>query len=51
MGYEYDMMAEICKRINCTPIYEYISWDAMITSVSEGQFDMGMTGITHPGRA
>jgi polar amino acid transport system substrate-binding protein len=46
MGYEYDMMAEICKRINCTPTYEYISWDAMITSVSEGQFDIGMTGIT-----
>jgi ABC-type amino acid transport substrate-binding protein len=46
MGYEYDMVAEICQRINCTPVYEYISWDAMISSVSEGQFDMGMTGIT-----
>jgi polar amino acid transport system substrate-binding protein len=46
MGFEYDMMAEICQRINCTPVYEYISWDAMIVSVSEGQFDLGMTGIT-----
>lgn len=46
MGFEYDLMEEICKRINCTPVYEYISWDAMITSVAEGQFDMGMTGIS-----
>jgi polar amino acid transport system substrate-binding protein len=46
MGYEYDMLAEICARINCTPKYEYVSWAAMIQSVSEGQFDMGMTGIT-----
>jgi polar amino acid transport system substrate-binding protein len=46
MGYEYDMVAEICARINCTPVYEYISWDAMITSVGEGQFDLGMTGIS-----
>ncbi len=46
MGYEYDMVAEICARLNCTPVYEYISWDAMITSVGEGQFDLGMTGIS-----
>jgi len=46
MGYEYDLIEEICWRINCTPVYEYVSWDVMITSVSEGQFDMGMTGIS-----
>jgi ABC-type amino acid transport substrate-binding protein len=46
MGYEYDMVAELCGRINCVPKYEYISWDAMIPAVSESQFDMGMTGIS-----
>jgi len=46
MGFEYDMVEELCARINCTPVYEYISWDAMISAVSEGQFDMGMTGIS-----
>jgi polar amino acid transport system substrate-binding protein len=39
-------MAEIAKRLNITVKYETISWDAMIPAVSEGQFDMGMTGIT-----
>jgi polar amino acid transport system substrate-binding protein len=46
MGWEYDAMAEIAKRLNLKVGYENISWDAMIPAVSEGQFDMGMTGIT-----
>lgn len=46
IGWEYDAMAEIAKRLNLTVTYENISWDAMIPAVSEGQFDMGMTGIT-----
>ena len=46
VGWEYDAMAEIAKRINITVKYENTSWDAMIPSVSEGQYDLGMTGIT-----
>jgi polar amino acid transport system substrate-binding protein len=46
MGYEYDMVAELCARINCTPVYHNVSWEAMIQSVGEGQYDMGMTGIS-----
>ena len=46
VGWEYDAMAEIAARVNATVVYENISWDAMIPAVSEGQFDMGMTGIT-----
>jgi polar amino acid transport system substrate-binding protein len=46
VGWEYDAMAEIAKRLNITVTYENISWDAMIPAVSEGQFDLGMTGIT-----
>jgi polar amino acid transport system substrate-binding protein len=46
VGWEYDAMAEIAKRLNIAVTYENISWDAMIPAVSEGQFDLGMTGIT-----
>ncbi len=46
IGWEYDAMAEIAERINVKITYENISWDAMIPAVSEGQFDIGMTGIT-----
>jgi len=46
IGWEYDAMAEIATRLNATIEYENISWDAMIPAVSEGQYDLGMTGIT-----
>lgn len=46
VGWEYDAVAEIAKRLNMVVKYENSSWDAMIPAVSEGQFDMGMTGIT-----
>ena len=46
VGWEYDAMAEIARRLNISVSYENISWDAMIAAVSEGQFDLGMTGIT-----
>ncbi len=46
VGWEYDAMAEIAERLNIEVVYENISWDAMIAAVSEGQYDLGMTGIT-----
>ena len=46
IGWEYDALQIIAERINITPVIENISWDAMIAAVSEGQYDMGMTGIT-----
>ena len=46
VGWEYDAVADIAKRLNLVVKYENTSWDAMIPAVSEGQFDMGMTGIT-----
>lgn len=46
IGWEYDAMNEIAKRLNFTAEYQNTSWDAMIQSVSDGQYQIGMTGIT-----
>jgi polar amino acid transport system substrate-binding protein len=46
MGWEYDAMREICARLNCEVNFNTTSWDAMIPAVKEGQFDIGMDGIT-----
>jgi polar amino acid transport system substrate-binding protein len=46
IGWEYDAVAEIAKRLNMTVEYQNTSWDAMIQSVSDNQYHMGMTGIT-----
>ncbi|EDQ35104.1 ABC-type amino acid transport/signal transduction system, periplasmic component/domain protein [Hoeflea phototrophica DFL-43] len=46
IGWEYDAMNEIAKRLNFTVEYQNTSWDAMIQAVSDGQYQIGMTGIT-----
>jgi len=46
IGWEYDAMRDLAGRLNFTLVIQNSSWDAMIPSVSEGQFDIGMTGIT-----
>jgi polar amino acid transport system substrate-binding protein len=46
IGWEYDAIAELSKRLNFKVEIQNTSWDAMIQSVSDKQYDMGMTGIT-----
>ena len=46
IGWEYDAMNEIAKRLNFTVEYQNTSWDAMIQAVSDGQYEIGMTGIS-----
>ena len=46
VGWEYDAVNEICRRLNCVVDWQVTSWDAMIQAVAAGQFDVGMDGIT-----
>lgn len=46
IGWEYDAMNEIAKRLNFNLEIQNTSWDAMIQAVSDGQYHVGMTGIT-----
>jgi polar amino acid transport system substrate-binding protein len=46
VGWEYDAVNEICRRLNCVVDWQVTSWDTMIAAVQEGQFDVGMDGIT-----
>ena len=46
IGWEYDAFNEIAKRLNAKVDWKLSSWDTMIQSVREGQFDVGMDGIT-----
>jgi polar amino acid transport system substrate-binding protein len=45
-GWDYDALAEICKRLNCKPTFQEIAWDNMIAGVAQGQFNMAADGIT-----
>ena len=46
IGWEYEAVEEMAKRLDFKVEIQNTSWDAMIQSVSDGQYDMGMTGIT-----
>lgn len=46
VGWEYDAVNEICRRLNCVVDWQITGWDTMIASIKEGQFDVGMDGIT-----
>ena len=46
IGWEYDAFNEIAKRLNLKVEWKLSSWDTMIEAVREGQFDVGMDGIT-----
>ncbi|NOG50098.1 MAG: amino acid ABC transporter substrate-binding protein [Chloroflexi bacterium] len=46
IGWDYDVINDICGRLNCVPEYIETSWDGMIVAVSNGEFDMAADGIT-----
>ncbi len=46
IGWEYDAFNEIAKRLNAKVDWQLSSWDVMIQAVKDGQFEVGMDGIT-----
>jgi polar amino acid transport system substrate-binding protein len=46
IGWEYDAMNEIGKRLNAKVEWNLSSWDVMIQAVHDGQYDIGMDGIS-----
>ncbi|MEX0861066.1 MAG: transporter substrate-binding domain-containing protein, partial [Cucumibacter sp.] len=46
IGFEYDAMNEIARRLNATLDWQLFGWPAMLQAVAEGQFDIGMDGIS-----
>jgi polar amino acid transport system substrate-binding protein len=46
VGWEYDAVNEVCRRINCVVEWQVAAWDTMIAAVNQGQYDVGMDGIT-----
>ncbi len=46
VGWEYDAVAEIAKRLNAKITFQNSSWDAMIPAIAAGEYDFAMNGIT-----
>jgi polar amino acid transport system substrate-binding protein len=45
-GWDYDVVNEICARLNCVPEFIQASWEGMIAAVANGEYDMAGDGIT-----
>ncbi len=45
VGWEYDAVNEIGRRLNAKIVWGICSWDTMIQAVRDGQYDVGMDGI------
>ena len=46
IGWDYDAVAEICKRINCVPEYKEAAWDGIFPAMEAGEYDMLADGVT-----
>ena len=46
VGWDYDAVIEICKRINCVPEFKQAAWDGIFPAMQAGEFDMLADGVT-----
>jgi polar amino acid transport system substrate-binding protein len=46
VGWDYDVVTEICKRLNCVPAFTQASWDGVFPAMQAGEFDMLADGAT-----
>ncbi|MCY3833824.1 MAG: transporter substrate-binding domain-containing protein [Chloroflexi bacterium] len=46
MGWDYDVLGEICARLNCVTEWIETGWEGLIVAVSRGEYDVSAGGIT-----
>ena len=46
VGWDYDVINEMCARLNCVPEFIQVSWEGMIVAVAGGEYDMAADGIS-----
>lgn len=47
VGWDYDTVTEICKRLGCTPDFKEASWDGIFPAMQAGEYDMLADGVTY----
>jgi polar amino acid transport system substrate-binding protein len=47
VGWDYDAVNEICKRLNCVPEFKEVAWDGLFPAMAAGEYDMAADGITY----
>lgn len=47
VGWDYDTFRDICKLLNCVPVFRQMAWDGMLIAVANGEVDVAGDGITY----
>lgn len=47
VGWDYDTVTEICKRLNCVPEFKQAAWDGIFPAMQAGEYDMLADGVTY----
>ncbi|MFA5874291.1 MAG: transporter substrate-binding domain-containing protein [Anaerolineales bacterium] len=47
VGWDYDAVTEICRRLNCVPEFKEVAWDGLFPAMNAGEYDMAADGITY----
>lgn len=46
IGWDYDAFNDICKRLNCKPVFTEAAWDGIFEATAAGQYDVVADGVT-----
>jgi polar amino acid transport system substrate-binding protein len=46
VGWDYDVVREICNRINCVPEFKEAAWDGIFPAMQAGEYDWLADGVT-----
>lgn len=46
VGWDYDTVRELCKRLNCVPVFKQAAWDGIFPAMAAGEYDMLADGVT-----
>jgi len=46
VGWDYDTVTEICKRLNCSADFKQAAWDGIFPAMQAGEYDMLADGVT-----
>ncbi len=46
VGYDVDLIQEICRRANCRPEIRSVAWEGILPGVQQGDYDVAVSGIT-----
>ncbi len=46
VGWDYDVVREICVRVNCVPEFKQAAWDGIFPAMQAGEYDWLADGVT-----